>query len=224
MLGFRSYHRADPRGGGGSAGAEERAGHRGVEWDRPAIASAAPRPERTWPSPIGEIRRAPRRPRPEIRAQGRRAEALRVDIAGGGSRPRWPSSAAVRSGGRLDQQRRRRHPHRRGGRLSRLREARSGAGGRSPGNGRGLVGGGRHDAASRAAEIVNMSWDHVIQGMAGENPGSTPRPRAASRASAARSRARWRRDIRVNILAPGFIETAFGEQADPRLAPGGRSR
>ena len=24
-------------------------------------------------------------------------------------------------------------------------------------------------------------------------------------------------DIRVNILAPGFIETAFGEDADPRL-------
>ena len=28
--------------------------------------------------------------------------------------------------------------------------------------------------------------------------------------------------IRVNILAPGFIETAFGEQADRALAPGGR--
>ena len=30
-------------------------------------------------------------------------------------------------------------------------------------------------------------------------------------------------DIRVNILAPGFIETAFGQEADPELeAEGGR--
>ena len=28
----------------------------------------------------------------------------------------------------------------------------------------------------------------------------------------------------MNILAPGFIETAFGEQADERLAAGGRGR
>jgi 3-oxoacyl-[acyl-carrier protein] reductase len=62
--------------------------------------------------------------------------------------------------------------------------------------------------------IINMSWDHVTFGMAGENPilysaakgGIASFSRSLARAVAPR--------IRVNILAPGFIETAFGEQAD----------
>jgi 3-oxoacyl-[acyl-carrier protein] reductase len=62
--------------------------------------------------------------------------------------------------------------------------------------------------------IINMSWDHVGQGMAGENPtlyaaakgGIASFSRSLARSVAPR--------IRVNILAPGFIETAFGEQAD----------
>jgi 3-oxoacyl-[acyl-carrier protein] reductase len=66
----------------------------------------------------------------------------------------------------------------------------------------------------RGGAIVNMSWDHIIQGMAGENPilyaaakgGIASFSRSLARTVAPR--------IRVNILAPGFIETAFGEQAD----------
>ena len=66
----------------------------------------------------------------------------------------------------------------------------------------------------RGGVIINMSWDHVSTGMAGENPilysaakgGITSFSKSLARAVAP--------GIRVNILAPGFIETAFGEQAD----------
>jgi 3-oxoacyl-[acyl-carrier protein] reductase len=65
--------------------------------------------------------------------------------------------------------------------------------------------------------IINMAWDHVSQGMAGENPGIYSVAKGAV-ASFSRSLARdVAPDIRVNILAPGFIETAFGEDADPKF-------
>jgi len=66
----------------------------------------------------------------------------------------------------------------------------------------------------RGGVIVNMSWDHVSPGMAGENPGLYSAAKggiASFSKSLARSVAPG---IRVNILAPGFIQTAFGEQAD----------
>ncbi len=61
--------------------------------------------------------------------------------------------------------------------------------------------------------IVNMSWDGVRQGYHGENPqlfaavkgGIESFSRTLARSLAPR--------IRVNVLAPGWIETAFGEQA-----------
>jgi 3-oxoacyl-[acyl-carrier protein] reductase len=66
----------------------------------------------------------------------------------------------------------------------------------------------------RGGVILNMSWDHVGFGMEGENPilysaakgGIASFSKSLARAVAPR--------IRVNILAPGFIETAFGEQAN----------
>jgi len=65
--------------------------------------------------------------------------------------------------------------------------------------------------------IINLSWDHIGQGMEGENPGIYSAGKggvAAFSKSLARDVAP---EIRVNILAPGFIETAFGEQADPNF-------
>jgi 3-oxoacyl-[acyl-carrier protein] reductase len=65
--------------------------------------------------------------------------------------------------------------------------------------------------------IINLSWDHVIQGMEGENPGIYSAAKGGI-ASFSKSLARdVAPEIRVNILAPGFIETAFGEQADPKF-------
>jgi 3-oxoacyl-[acyl-carrier protein] reductase len=62
--------------------------------------------------------------------------------------------------------------------------------------------------------ILNMSWDHVASGMAGDNPelfsavkgGVLSYSRSLARALAP--------TVRVNVLSPGWIETAFGEHAD----------
>jgi 3-oxoacyl-[acyl-carrier protein] reductase len=65
--------------------------------------------------------------------------------------------------------------------------------------------------------IINMAWDHVRQGMEGENPAVY----AAAKGGVASFSRSLARDvapaIRVNILAPGFIETAFGEEANPKF-------
>jgi 3-oxoacyl-[acyl-carrier protein] reductase len=65
--------------------------------------------------------------------------------------------------------------------------------------------------------IINMAWDHTIQGMEGENPVVYSAAKGGV-ASFSRSLARdVAPDIRVNVLAPGFIETAFGEEANPKF-------
>src|SRR5207237_516480 len=62
--------------------------------------------------------------------------------------------------------------------------------------------------------ILNMSWDHVTTGMHGADPelfsavkgGVLAYSKSLARALAP--------DVRINVLSPGWIETAFGEQAD----------
>jgi 3-oxoacyl-[acyl-carrier protein] reductase len=62
--------------------------------------------------------------------------------------------------------------------------------------------------------IVNMSWDHALAGMAGTNPqlfaavkgGVLAFSKALARSVAPR--------VRVNVLAPGWIETSFGATLD----------
>jgi 3-oxoacyl-[acyl-carrier protein] reductase len=62
--------------------------------------------------------------------------------------------------------------------------------------------------------IVNMSWDHVTSGMAGADPelfsavkgGVLAYSKSLARALAP--------SVRVNVLCPGWIETAFGQGAD----------
>jgi 3-oxoacyl-[acyl-carrier protein] reductase len=61
--------------------------------------------------------------------------------------------------------------------------------------------------------IINMSWDHVTQGMAGENPVLYSVAKGAI-LSFSRSLAREvAPGVRVNVLAPGFIATAFENEA-----------
>lgn len=63
--------------------------------------------------------------------------------------------------------------------------------------------------------IINMGWDHAtIDGMAGENPELFAAVKAGVLGfskSLARSLAP---DIRVNVLCPGWVETAYGEGVD----------
>jgi 3-oxoacyl-[acyl-carrier protein] reductase len=62
--------------------------------------------------------------------------------------------------------------------------------------------------------IINMSWDHVLTGMAGTNPqlfaavkgGVLAFSKSLARSVAPR--------VRVNVLAPGWIETSFATDLD----------
>ena len=69
----------------------------------------------------------------------------------------------------------------------------------------------------RGGVIINMSWDHVILGMAGENPVLYSAAKGAVMSFSKSLARELAPEIRVNILAPGFIETAFGQDADSRF-------
>src|SRR5207245_10757256 len=68
-------------------------------------------------------------------------------------------------------------------------------------------------AQDEGGVIINMSWDHVRIGMAGPNPqlyaavkgGVLAFSKSLARSVAPR--------VRVNVIAPGFIETTFGAGA-----------
>jgi len=62
--------------------------------------------------------------------------------------------------------------------------------------------------------IINMSWDHVLIGMEGRNPQMFAAVKGGILSfskSLARSVAPA---VRVNVLAPGWIETSFGAGID----------
>jgi 3-oxoacyl-[acyl-carrier protein] reductase len=72
-------------------------------------------------------------------------------------------------------------------------------------------------AQEQGGVIINMSWDHVLTGMAGLNPQLYAAAKGAVLAfskSLARSVAPR---VRVNVLAPGWIETSFGAGLDVDL-------
>lgn len=69
-------------------------------------------------------------------------------------------------------------------------------------------------AQPQGGVIINMSWDHVLTGMPGVNPQMFSAVKGAVQAfskSLARSVAPR---VRVNVLAPGWIETAFAGDMD----------
>jgi 3-oxoacyl-[acyl-carrier protein] reductase len=73
----------------------------------------------------------------------------------------------------------------------------------------------RFFAGQKGGVIINMSWDHVVSGMAGTNPQMYAAVKGGI-ASFSRGLARSvAPQVRVNVLAPGWIETAFGEGLDP---------
>jgi 3-oxoacyl-[acyl-carrier protein] reductase len=63
--------------------------------------------------------------------------------------------------------------------------------------------------------IVNMSWDQVMSGMAGANPEIFSAVKGGVLAFSKSLARALAPAVRVNVVSPGWIETAFGEQADP---------
>jgi 3-oxoacyl-[acyl-carrier protein] reductase len=66
----------------------------------------------------------------------------------------------------------------------------------------------------RGGTIVNMSWDHVVTGMAGDDPQLFSAVKGGVLAFSKSLARRLAPDVRVNVLCPGWIETSFAEQAD----------
>jgi 3-oxoacyl-[acyl-carrier protein] reductase len=69
-------------------------------------------------------------------------------------------------------------------------------------------------AQARGGTILNMSWDHVVTGMAGENPELFAAVKGGVLAFSKSLARALAPEVRVNVLCPGWIETSFGEQAD----------
>jgi 3-oxoacyl-[acyl-carrier protein] reductase len=68
--------------------------------------------------------------------------------------------------------------------------------------------------AQGGGTIVNMSWDHVATGMAGDDPQLFSAVKGGVLAFSKSLARRLAPEVRVNVLCPGWIETAFAEQAD----------
>ena len=66
----------------------------------------------------------------------------------------------------------------------------------------------------RGGTIMNMSWDHVTTGMAGENPQLFAAVKGGVLAFSKSLARALAPAVRVNVLCPGWIETGFGEQVD----------
>jgi 3-oxoacyl-[acyl-carrier protein] reductase len=66
----------------------------------------------------------------------------------------------------------------------------------------------------RGGTIVNMSWDHVATGMAGDDPQLFAAVKGGVLAFSKSLARALAPDVRVNVLCPGWIETGFAEQAD----------
>jgi 3-oxoacyl-[acyl-carrier protein] reductase len=70
------------------------------------------------------------------------------------------------------------------------------------------------EGQGRGGTILNMSWDHVASGMAGENPQLFAAVKGGVLAFSKSLARALAPEVRVNVLCPGWIETSFGEQAD----------
>jgi 3-oxoacyl-[acyl-carrier protein] reductase len=66
----------------------------------------------------------------------------------------------------------------------------------------------------RGGSILNMSWDHVATGMAGDDPQLFSAVKGGVLAFSKSLARALAPEVRVNVLSPGWIETSFGEQVD----------
>ena len=63
-------------------------------------------------------------------------------------------------------------------------------------------------------QFINMSWDHALTGMAGGNPQLFAAVKGGVQAFSKSLARTLAPAVRVNVLAPGWIETQFGASAE----------
>jgi 3-oxoacyl-[acyl-carrier protein] reductase len=66
----------------------------------------------------------------------------------------------------------------------------------------------------RGGTIINMSWDHVTTGMAGDDPQLFAAVKGGVLAFSKSLARALAPEVRVNVLCPGWIETRFAEESD----------
>jgi 3-oxoacyl-[acyl-carrier protein] reductase len=64
-------------------------------------------------------------------------------------------------------------------------------------------------AQEEGGVIINMSWDHVLTGMAGRNPELFAAAKGAVLAFSKSLARTVAPRVRVNVIAPGWIDTSF---------------
>ncbi len=69
-------------------------------------------------------------------------------------------------------------------------------------------------AQPTGGQFINMAWDHVLTGMAGENPQLFSAVKGGVLAFSKSLARTLAPAVRVNVLAPGWIETQFGATAE----------
>ena len=70
------------------------------------------------------------------------------------------------------------------------------------------------NAQNEGGVIINMSWDHVLIGMSGVNPQMFAAVKGGVLAFSKSLAQSVAPRVRVNVLAPGWIETSFAEGLD----------
>ena len=75
----------------------------------------------------------------------------------------------------------------------------------------------------RGGTIVNMSWDHVTTGMAGDDPQLFAAVKGGVLAFSKSLARALAPDVRVNVLCPGWIETELRRAGRSRVPPLGRA-
>ena len=70
------------------------------------------------------------------------------------------------------------------------------------------------NAQDEGGVIINMSWDHVLTGMSGANPQMFAAVKGGVLAFSKSLAQSVAPRVRVNVLAPGWIETSFAESLD----------
>ena len=151
----------------------------------------------------------------EIRRLGRQSQVLLADLSDREQLSRFAEEAWNALGGCeiLGQQRGSRSPHRSGGEARLPRKTGPAPGGRCDRDRFALKNHRRTPAAAGGGCILNIGWDQSDRGMAGDSGELFSTAKNAIMGFTRSLAVSLAPEVRVNCIAPGWIRTAWGEEA-----------